>query len=372
LGTSATSDARRLAGGIASAGTGGALARPAARFSELAAARASSVAGFGLRLAGIPARVAAIGAAFRAPLAALAHLAEDLPASGAGLVVELWEEPEQASLEALVEGSFFQRWTVGDTELLASADRMLIGYRNGAFTAVLDRGSRRVAGWLAPAGRLPAPEQARPLVRLLALWHGDRGRPVVHAGMVAWRDRGALVVGGGGTGKSTTVAACACAGLAYLGDDAIAVEERPDGGFHGHSIFATALLDPVLLRRLPALARGGAAGGRAADGKCLVAMAAVAGGTIARSAPMAALVVPSLHAGAASAFAPASPAEALRALAPSTLAKRFAPDRELLSHLARLVERVPSYRLALGTDLGDAARCVRAILADAEGKPCRR
>ena len=361
--TTATSDARPPA----AAGAGALLAHAAARFDELAAAHPRSVVRLQCRFAGMPARVAAFGSSFRVPLSALAHLVCDPPPAGAAaLRIDLWEEPDAALGRSLGGDLFTERWTVGDSELLASADRRLIGHRVGAFTAVLDRRAAWIAGWLAPGDRLPAAEQGRPLFRLLAMWLGDHGRHVVHAGMVAWHGRGALIAGGGGAGKSTTVAACACAGLSYLGDDAIALERLSEGGFVGHSVFGSALLEPAMLARLPSLAAGVATSTAAADGKRLVVLARALPDAPAGAAPVAAIVLPRVRGGERSDHAPVRPAEALRALAPSTLAKRFGRGRDVLAQLARLVEHVPCYRLDVGSDLDEVAASVRAILVDAE------
>jgi hypothetical protein len=58
----------------------------------------------------------------------------------------------------------------------------------------------------------------------------------------------------------------------------------------------------------------------------------------------------------------ATPAMALSALAPSTILQRRPPERNMLSALAHLVERVPAFTLELGTEISSIPAAIRALL----------
>ena len=97
--------------------------------------------------------------------------------------------------------------------------------------------------------------RGHPANQAIASWLASSSVQVVHGAAVAYRGRGALLVGVGGRGKSTTALACAQAGFAYLGDDLCVVEAgstaRGDGP-RVHGMYTTAKLNPDSRGRLGA------------------------------------------------------------------------------------------------------------------------
>ena len=91
----------------------------------------------------------------------------------------------------------------------------------------------------------------------------------------------------------------------------------------------------------------------------------IAGAT--RAAPIVAIIMPRLGDGRESAWEPASSAQALTALAPTTLFQLPGAGREAFRRLAALVRSTPAYSLALGRDMDGIAPAVRAIIAAASG-----
>lgn len=70
------------------------------------------------------------------------------------------------------------------------------------------------------------------LHQILPLVLSRRGRCVLHASAVSWRDRVIAFVGRTGAGKSTIAAACASVGAALVTDDSL-VLDRAAGTWHG-------------------------------------------------------------------------------------------------------------------------------------------
>jgi hypothetical protein len=64
---------------------------------------------------------------------------------------------------------------------------------------------------------------------------------------------------------------------------------------------------------------------------------------------------------------PASKAEALLAIAPTSLLQIHGRRRDSLDRLARLVDRVPCFRLELGSDLASIPAAIDEILHRAAG-----
>ena len=104
--------------------------------------------------------------------------------------------------------------------------------------------------WFPSICELPAWAKASPF-RIILSWLCNRHRmQIVHGGAVSMEGRAVLLVGPGGSGKSTTALACALAGMEYLGDDYCAVE--PKAG-KVHMVYRTAKLFKSSVEMLPSL-----------------------------------------------------------------------------------------------------------------------
>ncbi|MBN2083948.1 MAG: hypothetical protein JW748_01900 [Anaerolineales bacterium] len=73
--------------------------------------------------------------------------------------------------------------------------------------------------WIRSAADVPTYERGAPLRSILHWWMRRHGRLLIHAGAVACRDQGALLVGKGGSGKSTSALVSMLKGWRYLSDD---------------------------------------------------------------------------------------------------------------------------------------------------------
>jgi hypothetical protein len=68
----------------------------------------------------------------------------------------------------------------------------------------------------------------------------------------------------------------------------------------------------------------------------------------------------------------ASPAEAFRALAPSTVFQMHTRGQDSLVRARRLLERVPSYVLEIGSDMASIPRAIADLVEKlADGAPSR-
>jgi hypothetical protein len=198
-----------------------------------------------------------------------------------------------------------------------------------------DTETGRAVGWTRATPAPDARERAVPWWTPLHWALPANGRPLVHGAAVG----GVLLVGPGGSGKSTTACAAAAAGLPCAGDDYVAVEREADGGWRAHALYRWARLDARSLRRLPS------ASPVYDDGeKSGVEIATV------DSLALRAVVVPRVAARTGTPR-PISPAEALRALAPSTLIQTTGGDPGIAASLARLVRSLPTLSLEVGPDL---------------------
>lgn len=312
-----------------------------------AAASAVELTESHLRLAGRPVTYRIAGAALATrTLAPLAHLADRDPPDQPTLTVELWDEAATG-----VPLPFAQP----PRSVRAEGDRLVTHSDAGVLTT-LDRERGLIAGWRERAD--VAPEEGwRTLPWLLPVWYLDRGAQMIHGGLVALGGRGVLLVGEGGSGKSTTCLACAASGLEFLGDDFVAIEETGDGWL-GHSISRTARTTYDTLERHPKLAAGLEVG--ESEGKNIVFI----GDDSARaSVPIDAILLPRTGA-ARSGLRAASGAEVVTAFLPTSLVGSPGSGADRMARLGRLARSLPASWLELSGSPAEAATVVRGVLEE--------
>lgn len=189
---------------------------------------------------------------------------------------------------------------------------------------------------------------------------GGERRHVLHAGAVAVEDGAALLVGRGGSGKSTTAVQCLLAGLGYLGDDLVLLD--CDAEPWVHSLFSTAKLAARSFELLPALGSPDTRPLVPGQDKIVVQLAETSGDLLRRSAPVRAVICPRVVGSGPSRLVRVSAAHGLRALAPSTVMLVQHEEAAAVAAIARLVAAVPTYALELGERVDDVPDLVRAAV----------
>jgi hypothetical protein len=214
--------------------------------------------------------------------------------------------------------------------------------------------------WAHSADRLPGWQRAAPLRAHLHWALRSWGAALVHAAAVGDTSGVVLLIGAGGSGKSTSALACLLDGMTFLGDDYVALTFDPDLAW---SVYASAKIDRAALHslgdtRLVPLTPADA-------GKWVFDVRPLMAGQTAR-APIRAIVLPSLAGGVAG-LQRATPGQALAALGPSTVYQSPDRDGSLLPALAGLVRRVPSFVARIGGAPDRVPDLVRAALREAGG-----
>jgi len=225
--------------------------------------------------------------------------------------------------------------------------------------AVLDVEGRSIVACFPDPAALTLDERAKPLHRLIGGLLSRWGAAMVHGALVADADRAVLIVGAGGSGKSTTALAARMAGLDYLGDDYVGLA-APDGVAIGYSLFASGLVGTGPLDRLPA------ADGLFADAASLPDEAKkliyLTDG-MRREARIAAVLLPQVGRGAATALAPAGMADFLLAAAPHSLLANAQDRGVALDVMDRVGSLVPVWRASLGHDMAGVVAALRTVAA---------
>ncbi len=211
--------------------------------------------------------------------------------------------------------------------------------------------------WANDVASLPWYEAGFPLRLMFHLWFRRREQFFVHAAAVGNENGAALIVGKGGSGKSTTALACLEAGLAYLGDDYSLVKAEPEPRVW--SLYCSAKVTDETLVRFPQLARFLKRRGTDVEKHLLFFDQKI---SMKKSLPVRAVLWPRITGRVESKLIPASAATLLLALAPSSILQLPGAGAADFQMLAKLLCRVPTYILEAGTDMAKLAATVKNCL----------
>jgi hypothetical protein len=214
--------------------------------------------------------------------------------------------------------------------------------------------------WVRKPSRVACWERAAPFRTSLAWWAESSGAALVHAAVVGSAERGVLLAGSSGAGKSTTALACLASGLAFLSDDC-AMLRIEAGAPTAYGLYRTAKVDATSLgARLHTLSTLDTS--LVHDrGKSILALPRQDPRLLLRS-DICAVITQTVARDGKTRMRSETPARALQALAPSTLLQTPGVGQRTLDILATLVASVPCYALESGDDLARVTDCVRELV----------
>ncbi|MDH3281708.1 MAG: serine kinase, partial [Gammaproteobacteria bacterium] len=102
------------------------------------------------------------------------------------------------------------------------------------------------------AAHIPTDYRGSPLLVILSWWTSANGLQYVHAGAVGTNEGGVLLVGKGGSGKSTSALSCIASELKYAADDYCLLDGRAERPVV-YSIYNSAKLAADHVARFPSL-----------------------------------------------------------------------------------------------------------------------
>lgn len=233
----------------------------------------------------------------------------------------------------------------------------------GHVLSVVDRS--RGQAWAVKIDDRPYPfwEVGSPLRFILHDHFSRAGLQVVHGAAVGDDRGGLLIVGNGGSGKSSTALAAAAHGLRYLGDDYCLVDPA---GLAVHTLYVTGkLVGSADVDRLPEY-RGRSINAdsfeRGGSGKGVFLVDDVVPGSLTASRHLRAIVLPRITPGRASLAQAGSRGDALAAIFPSTVGQLPGAGPEDARNVERLVAGLPAVELKAGSDPQGLAEAIREIL----------
>ena len=242
-------------------------------------------------------------------------------------------------------------------------------YNNERFRTAFDQGTHALSMidhergialfWTRDAEKLPPYENAAPFRTIFNWWAERTDRVLVHCGAIGSKNRAAILAGPGGAGKSTTALLCAQAGSDYLADDYCLLQiAEPVRVF---SLYNSAKLSHNQVAKFETFA--GRSAGMDGD-KHLFFLNEIWPARLKRSSTCRLLLLPRLSGNRETSIEPASPAEALRAIAPSTIFQLSGAGRQSFEQLSNFVQAIPARRLNLGTDFAQIPEKIQQCLAE--------
>ncbi len=334
------------------------------------------LAGFRIRLRSPdPTMLARLARAF-AHLAGDAHRTPDL-------LIDLWDTattgapsppmPDAGSETA--PGAFFYHGT----------ERLRVAYQLGASG---ERDGRTLSGeeaptpalsaldatgghgwyWVEDAERIPYWDESAPLRYIFDWWLRDHDVHLIHAGAVGTSRGGVVLVGKGGSGKSTSTLAALQSDLDFAGDDYVGVALNPTPWVH--SLFSTGKLVPEHAKRLPFLVsaltideRRHVKPNALGPAKAVVYAQEHWPQRVSAGFPLRAILVPKVTSGLREArIVPAPSSFGLRALAPSTVLQMHVQGGDSLLRMRRLAESVPCFVLEAGSEIPSIPKAISELL----------
>lgn len=292
-----------------------------------------------------------------------AHLRRDAPCTPV-LRIDLWDESATGvpcpPAPPVAARALTTR--IGSGLATICAGGRVIRYEHARSVTCLDRADGVMIGWRASAASLPVEQRSKPIPLLLRIWYYDRNIDVIHAGLVAQGDRGVLVGGATGTGKSTTVLTCVAGGFDYLGDDEVGLERENDA-YVGHSLYGSARLHHGPFSPALSAAATPPAVDVPPDEKPLLFVSELAPARMRARVRIRAVALPSITTNPRTRVRRVSAGEGLLRLGATSLFSALGLGERVFDRLQRLVDVVPCYVLELGRD-ASTVQCIEQILAE--------
>lgn len=280
---------------------------------------------------------------------ALAHLAIEAVANPA-LTVCLWDSASTNTVMPPPPWRRNQHHPKRGEIIGFNTDRIHTSFQWGTYAlSLLDSDRNLGIYWMENTGEIPYWETGSPLRSIFNVWLGKRGIQLVHGGAVGLPSGGVLLVGKGGSGKSTTALSCLNSELFYASDDYSLVAFEPTPTVF--SIYSTGKKNADDVERLPFLAEAISNRDRLDSEKALYFLNDYFPEKILPTFPLRAILMPRITGKQDTTLTPTSAAAALASLVPSTILQLAGSGKEACQVMMKVAAQVPCYYLEVGTDI---------------------
>lgn len=234
-------------------------------------------------------------------------------------------------------------------------------FDNKTILFIINNASNQAICIIKDAAKLNNAFLSSPFFKIIAVWASKFHLNILHAGCISFKDKGVLIVGRSGKGKSSTSVQCIIDGLNYLSDDYILVDlngEKP----MAYSIFNSGKLKNKHIERFSKIDGKYRQGILDKNDKPLLFLYPFFKDQIIRSTEIRAIIVPNITNEELASYHTISEIESLRALAPSTLIQLKINNLNSLNTLANLTRSLPNYALNIGSNFTHISSKVKELI----------
>lgn len=294
---------------------------------------------------------------------AIAHLAIE-PISDPALTICIWDSLSTNTAAPPPPNPNYHILKRGELQELTS-DRIYTSFQWGAYTlSILDRDRNLAIYWVDSKKQIPYWKTGACLRTIFHIWMSQRQIQLVHGGAVGLPNGGVLIVGKGGSGKSTTALACLNSQLFYASDDYSLITAEPKPTVF--SIYSTGKKNADDLERLPFISRAISNRDRLDSEKAVYFLNDYFPEKIIKSFPLRALFIPRITGKPNTTLTPTSVATGLSALVPSTLLQLSGAGKEACQIMKNVVNQLNCYYLEVGTDIEQIPQVIFEFLSQHE------
>jgi hypothetical protein len=231
--------------------------------------------------------------------------------------------------------------------------------RSSGGISAYDR-TAKIGIWAFPSiEAVPVWELASPMRRIFHWWAANEQMLLMHGAAVGFEDFGVLLVGKGGSGKSTTALASIGLGWKYGGDDYCLIE--PGGAPKIHSLYCSGKVSAASVDRLPRIRRLFDASTLKIEQKTIAFLYPEREAEFITSLPLNVIVTPYVSDRESPIIKNVSAAKAILSLAPSTIMQMPGEGRYSLQTLAEIARITPCYDLMLSGNPDAAYSCMEHL-----------
>jgi hypothetical protein len=225
---------------------------------------------------------------------------------------------------------------------------------------LFDMNRRMGIYWIRHGKDLPSWEPGAPLRYFIHWLAFLEGAQLIHAAGLKYDGCGFLITGAGGSGKSTITAAAITAGWQTVGDDFVLVEGTKE--LLVHAIYDTVKLDGMALKVMPEIAKLAVNPQRPPDDKARIHLRQIYNTQLVASMPVSAIFSLCISNKENTHIEPASKANIMKALAPSTLFLLRTGMQESFVHISALINNLSCYSIELGQDPYEAIDALGRVI----------